>query len=92
MYMPGRVAHSAARLTNSQRSRVKNPVRPHTFVSPSADSKRAVVSYWRKYVHENILFSFTGLCPDLHNSVVNTLSPLVNRLGGLSISRKSVFG
>ena len=42
---------------------------PHTFVSPSADSRRAVVSYWRKYVHE----------------------VLVNRLGGLSLPRKSVF-
>ena len=42
--------------------------RPHTFVSPSAFSRRAVVSYWRKYVHE----------------------VLVNRLGGLSLPRKSV--
>ena len=25
---------------------------PHTFVSPSADSRGAVVSCWRKYVHE----------------------------------------
>ena len=41
---------------------------PHTFVSPSADSRRSVVSYWRKYVHE----------------------VLVNRLGGLSLPRKSV--
>ena len=40
----------------------------HTFVSPSAFSRRAVVSYWRKYVHEE----------------------LVNRLGGLSLPRKSV--
>ena len=39
-----------------------------TFVSPSAFSRRAVVSYWRKYVHE----------------------VLVNRLGGLSLPRKSV--
>ena len=38
------------------------------FVSPSADLRRAVVSYWRKYVHE----------------------VLVNRLGGLSLPRKSV--
>ena len=37
-------------------------------VSPSAFSRRAVVSYWRKYVHE----------------------VLVNRLGGLSLPRKSV--
>ena len=41
---------------------------PHTFVCPSAFSRRAVVSYWRKYVHE----------------------VLVNRLGGLSLPRKSV--
>ena len=44
------------------------PVWPHTFFSPTADSKGAVVSYWRKYVHE----------------------VLVNRLGGLSVPRKSV--
>ena len=25
---------------------------PRTFVSPFADSRRAVVSYWRKYVRE----------------------------------------
>ena len=40
----------------------------NTFVSPSAFSRKAVVSYWRKYVHE----------------------VLVNRLGGLSLPRKSV--
>ena len=40
----------------------------HTFVSPSAFSRKAVFSYWRKYVHE----------------------VLVNRLGGLSLRRKSV--
>ena len=36
----------------SQRSWVRYPVWPHTFVSPSADSRGAVVSYWRRYVHE----------------------------------------
>ena len=45
-----------------------NTVWQHTFVSPSAFSRRAVVSYWRKYVHD----------------------VLVNRLGGLSLPRKSV--
>ena len=35
-----------------QRLRVRYRVRPHTFVSPSADSRRALVSYGRKYVHE----------------------------------------
>ena len=48
--------------------RVLYPVWQHTFVSPSAFSRRAVVSYWRKCVHE----------------------VLVNRLGGLSLPRKSV--
>ena len=33
----------------SQRSRVRYPVRPHTFVSPSADPSRAGVGFWRKY-------------------------------------------
>ena len=41
---------------------------PHTFVSPSTDSRGAVVSYWRKFVHE----------------------VLTDRLGGLSLPRKSV--
>ena len=49
-------------------SRVRYPVWQHAFVSPSAFSRRAVVSYWRKCVHE----------------------VLVNRLGGLSLPRKSV--
>ena len=52
----------------SQRSWVRYMVWPHTFVSPSADSRGAVVSYWRNYVHE----------------------VLVNRLGGLSLPRKTV--
>ena len=52
----------------TQGSWVRYPVWQHTFVSPSAFSRRAVVSYWRKYVHE----------------------VLVNRLGGLSLPRKSV--
>ena len=43
----------------SQRSRVRYPVRPHTFVSPSADLRRAVVSYLQKYVHE-VLVDYLG--------------------------------
>ena len=51
--MSGRVAQSVGPLTLlSQRSWVLYPVWPHTFVSPSADSRGTVVSYWRKYVHE----------------------------------------
>ena len=65
---PDRVAQSAGHLTRKSVSWVRYPVWPHTFVSPSAVSRGAVVSYWRKYVHE----------------------VLINRLGGLSLPRKSV--
>ena len=33
----------------------------HTFVSPSAFSRRVVVSYWRKYVHEVLVNCLGGL-------------------------------
>ena len=33
----------------------------HTFVSPSAFSRRAVVSYWRMYVHEVLVNRLGGL-------------------------------
>ena len=62
-YQPGRVAQPVGHLT-----RKSEVLWPRTFVSPSADSRGAVVSYWRKYLHE----------------------VLVNRLGVLSLSRKSV--
>ena len=38
-----------------------HPVWQHTFVSPSAFSRRAVVSYWRKYVHEVLVNRLGGL-------------------------------
>ena len=59
--MPGHLAQTAARLTQSQRSRVRYPVWPHTFFSPSADSRLAVVSYWQKYVHEVLVNRLEGL-------------------------------
>ena len=65
---PGCVAQSVGHQTRKSGSWVRYPVWQHTFVSPSAFSRGAVVSYWRKYVHE----------------------VLVNRLGGLSLPRKSV--
>ena len=70
MFRPtlGCVAQSVARLTHKPEVPGSLPGQPHTFVSSSADSRRAVVSYWRKYVHE----------------------ALVDRLGGLSLPRKSV--
>ena len=36
-------------------------LRPHTCISPSADSRRTVVSYWQKYVHEVLVNSLGGL-------------------------------
>ena len=65
---PGRVAQSVGHLTRKSEVLGRYSVWPHTFVSPSADSRGAVISYWRKYVHE----------------------VLVNRIGGLSLPRKSV--
>ena len=65
---PGHVAQSVGHLTRKSGSWVRYPDWQHTFVSPSAFSRGALVSYWRKYVHE----------------------VLVNRLGGLSLPRKSV--
>ena len=65
---PGRVAQSAGHPTPKSGVLGSIPGLANTFVSPSTFSRRAVVSYWRKYVHE----------------------VLVNRLGGLSLPRKSV--
>ena len=39
----------------SRETWVRYPVWQHTLVSPSAFSRRAVVSYWRKYVHEALV-------------------------------------
>ena len=68
LYWPGRVAQSVGHLTRKSGSWVRYLVWQHPFVSPSAFSRRAVVSYWQRYVHE----------------------VLVNRLGSLSLPRKSV--
>ena len=43
-------------------SQLRYPVWLHTFVSPSAFSRRAVVSYWRKFVHEVLFNRLGGLC------------------------------
>ena len=59
--LPDRVEQSVARLTQEAETPGSNPVRPHTFVSPSTNSRRAVVSYWRKYVHEGLSLSRKSL-------------------------------
>ena len=60
--LPGRIAQSVGHLTRSQGSWVRYPVWQHTFVSPSAFSRRAVVSYWRKCVHKVLVNCLGGLC------------------------------
>ena len=45
----------------SQRSCVRYPVWLHTFVSPSADSRGVVVTYWQKYVHKVLVNHLGGL-------------------------------
>ena len=67
-FAPGRVAQSVEHLTRRSGVRGSTPALATYFLSPSAFSRSAAVSYWRKYVHE----------------------VLVNRLGGLSLPRKSV--
>ena len=67
--MPGRVAQSVGHLTRKSGVLGSIPGVATYLVSPSTFSRRAVVSYWRKNVHE----------------------VLVNRLGGLSLPRKSVI-
>ena len=62
------MAQSVAQLTQEPEVPGSILVWPHTFVSPSADSRRAFVNYWQKYVRK----------------------VLVNRLGGLSLPRRSV--
>ena len=43
-------------------SRARGPgSRPHTFISSSADSRRAVVSYVPEYVHEVLVNRLGGL-------------------------------
>ena len=66
--MLGRVAQSVGHLTRKSGVLGSIPGLATYFRFSFRFSRRAVVSYWRKYVHE----------------------VLVNRLGGLSLPRKSV--
>ena len=59
--LSGRVAQSVGHLTRKSEVLVRYPVWPHTFVSPTADSRRAVASYWRKYVHKVLVNHLGGL-------------------------------
>ena len=67
-WSPGCVAQSVGHLLRKSEVLGSIPSLATYVLSPSADSRRAVFSYWRKYVHE----------------------VLVNRLGSISLPRKSV--
>ena len=64
-----RAAQSVGHLT--RKSEVLGSIHgwQHTFVSPSADSRGTVVSYWRKYVHE-VLVNHLGVLSLPRKSVV----------------------
>ena len=59
--MQGHIAQLVACLTQEPKvlSLILSP--PHTFVYPSADSRRAVVSHLRKYVQEVLVYCLGGL-------------------------------
>ena len=59
--MPGGVGHSVRHLTRKSEVLGLISGRSHTFVSPSDDSRGAVVSYWRRYVHEVLVNRLGGL-------------------------------
>ena len=61
MNEPGRVAQSVGLLTRKSGIQGSIPGLATYFRSPSAFSRRAVVSYWRKYVHEVLVNRFGGL-------------------------------
>ena len=58
--VPGRIAQSVGHLTRKSGVLGSIPWQ-HTFVSPSADLRGAVVIYWRKYVHELLVKRLGGL-------------------------------
>ena len=58
---PIRVVLSVERLTQEPMSRARYVVRLHTSVSTSADSRGAIVIYWRKNVRMVVDNSLEGL-------------------------------
>ena len=58
---PGRVAQSVGHLTHKSEVLGSIPGLTTSFVSPSADSRVTVFSYWRKYMHEVLVNRLGGL-------------------------------
>ena len=61
MEKPGRPAQSVGHLTRKSGPGFDTQSGHILFVSPSTDSRGAVVSYWRKYVHEVLVNPLGGL-------------------------------
>ena len=61
MFCAGPCSVVGRTLVSSQRSWVRYPVWTHTFGSSRADLRGAVVSYWRKCVHEVLVNGLGGL-------------------------------
>ena len=62
-------------LTKSQSLRVRYSVQPLSFLL-SIDSRRAVVSYWQKYVHEVLVNLLGGLSLPRKSMVMLTEVPI----------------
>ena len=60
--MLGRVVQPVVRLTEEPEVPGSIPGPATYFLSPSTDSRRAVFSYWEKYVHEVLVNRLGGLC------------------------------
>ena len=67
--MPGHVVQSVGHLAH--KSEVLGSI-PGRAISPSADSRRAVVSYWQKYMRE-VLVNHLGNVSQLRKSVVRLI-------------------
>ena len=70
------VVQSVVHVTQEPEVQGSTPVPPHTFISPSADSRGAVVSCWRKYVHRVLVNHLGG--PSLSRKSVVRLTDRPN--------------
>ena len=81
------MTQSVARLTQKSDVPVRYPVRPYNFVPPSADSRRAVESYWRKYVH----LVLKGRMDDLRLCVLFNIISVISGRGEIDNERLCVM-
>ena len=95
MLSPGRVAQSVGHLTRKSGVLGSIPGLATYFLSPSAFSRRAVVNFFRFFKKGSWQHTFVSPSAFSRRAVVSYWRKyvhelLVNRLGGLSLPRKSV--